>query len=104
MQTHEKTLKQILDKKIPVRFIIEPQPEEKHLLTQIFSDLAEKNNFQYKTTKQIPTCLGLYDDKEVTIIAATKTSTYEGPVYWSNNLSLITVGRAYFETLWKTTK
>lgn len=104
MQTHEKALKKILENKIPARFIIEEPIEGENCVAKTLADFAENGNFQFKTTKQIPTCLGIYDDKEVTIIAATKTPTYEGPVYWSNNLSLITIGKAYFETLWSNLK
>jgi sugar-specific transcriptional regulator TrmB len=103
LETHEKTLKKILKRKIPVRFIVEEPVEGKCLVTQTLAEFEKQLSFQCKTLPKILTCLGIYDDGEITIIAATRTPTYEGPVYWSNNLSLVEVGKAYFETLWNST-
>jgi sugar-specific transcriptional regulator TrmB len=48
------------------------------------------------------TILGIYDKREVFIIADPKKSLFDSPALWSNNESLTSLVQDYFEILWLT--
>jgi hypothetical protein len=48
------------------------------------------------------TVIGIYDKKEVFIVIDPKEGLFDSPALWSNNQSLITVVKDYFEILWLT--
>ena len=48
------------------------------------------------------TVIGIYDKREVFIVIDPKEGLFDSPALWSNNQSLITVVKDYFEILWLT--
>jgi len=99
LTTHGNSIKRLLERGISTRFIVEITEEEQR---RDFAELfLEYSNFRLKVTEtKIPSCIGLYDDREITIIAMPRTMAYGSMVYWSNNPAIIGLGRAYFEALW----
>jgi len=105
IQTHQKIIEQLLEREISVRFIVEAKEDSDcKQVAKILELLTKKKAFQYKTAPDIKACLALYDDTQITISSQPKTPAYKSEVYWSANPSLIELGRAYFEALWKPKK
>ncbi len=46
------------------------------------------------------TVTGIYDDREVFIVLNPKEGLFDSPALWSNNKSLVTAIKEYFELLW----
>jgi len=90
-------------KNVKVRFIIE-RPMESKTAKQLIRFCREKPFCQLRFIPHYPkTIFGVYDKKEVFIIAKSKTDLPGSPALWSNNPSLIDLVEDYFEKLWLTT-
>jgi hypothetical protein len=89
-------------KNVKSRFIIE-SPLESITAKQLIQFCREKPFCQIKFIRHCPgTVLGIYDKKEVFIIANPKTDLPSSPALWSNNPSLIALSEDHFEILWLT--
>jgi HTH-type transcriptional regulator, sugar sensing transcriptional regulator len=104
LNTHEKLLKNLLAKGISINFIVEVVKDDNG---NNFGEeqLLSYPNFTLKITNtESPVCLGLFDNRAITIVVLPKTAAYGSPVYWSNNPAIIEMGQAYFENLWDRSK
>jgi len=89
-------------KNLKVRFIIE-SPLESKTAEQLIRFCREKPSCQIRFIPNHPrTVLGIYDSKEIFIIAFSKTDLPGSPALWSKNPSLIALADDYFEKLWLT--
>jgi sugar-specific transcriptional regulator TrmB len=89
-------------KNVKIRFIIE-SPLESKTAKQLILYCRAKPFSQLRFVPDHPkTVFGIYDKKEVFIIAKSKTDLPGSPALWSNNPSLIALAKDYFETLWLT--
>jgi len=89
-------------KNMKIRFIIE-KPLESKTAKQLLQFCRAKPFCQLRFIPHYPkTIFGLYDKKEVFIIADSKTDLPGSPALWSNNPSLIDLVQDHFEILWLT--
>jgi hypothetical protein len=89
-------------KNVKIRFIIE-SPLESKTAKQLIQFCRENPFCQIKFISHCPTTvLGIYDKKEVFLIASPKTDLPGSPALWSNNPSLIALVNDHFEILWLT--
>lgn len=89
-------------KNVKFRFILE-NPGEKTAIKYAMSFCEKSSACQIKFIPAHPkTVLGIYDEKEVFISAEPKKDLADSPALWSNNPSLISLVKDYFEILWLT--
>ena len=89
-------------KNVKIRFIIE-SPSESKTEKQLIQFCREKPSCQTRFTPHYPKAtFGIYDKKEIYLIAKSKTDLPGSPALWSNNQSLISAMEDYFEILWLT--
>jgi sugar-specific transcriptional regulator TrmB len=89
-------------KNVKIRFIIE-SPLESETAKQLIQFCKEKPSSQTRFTPHYPKAtFGIYDKKEIYLIAKSKTNLPGSPALWSNNQNLISVVQDYFEILWLT--
>ena len=89
-------------KSVKIRFIIE-SPLESKTAKQLIQFCKEKPSSQTRFTPHCPKAtFGIYDKKEIYLIAKSKTDLPGSPALWSNNQNLISVAQDYFEILWLT--
>jgi sugar-specific transcriptional regulator TrmB len=89
-------------KNVKIRFIIE-SPLESKTSKQLIQFCIEKPSSQTRFTPHYPKAtFGIYDKKEIYLIAKSKTDLPGSPALWSNNQSLISAMEDYFEILWLT--
>ena len=89
-------------KNVKIRFIIE-SPSESKTAKQLIQFCEEKPSCQTRFTPHYPKAtFGIYDKKEIYLIAKSKTDLPGSPALWSNNQSLISAMEDYFEILWLT--
>jgi sugar-specific transcriptional regulator TrmB len=89
-------------KNVKVRFIIE-SPLKSKTAKQLIQFCKKKPSCEMKFIPHYPeTVFGIYDKKELFIIAFSKTDLPGSPALWSNNSSLIALAEDYFEKLWVT--
>jgi sugar-specific transcriptional regulator TrmB len=98
------TCEKAWDRGVKFRMIIE-KPEKSINTDQIF-EFCRKSPFC--SIRFLPghpkTVLGVYDQREAFIIVNPKEGLFDSPALWSNNQSLITIVKEYFEMLWTTAK
>jgi len=98
---HYEDLEKALSNGVAGSFIIEVSDQNIDVAS-LLGKLRQHSNLKFKTTcAETPTLLGLYDNKEIAIAIDKKTKFAETPIYWSNDPTIIAMGKAYFETLWK---
>lgn len=89
-------------KNVKVRFIVEG-PLASITGEHLVKFCREKPSCQVRFIPDYPkTVFGIYDDKEVFVIALSKTDLPGSAALWSNNPSLIGLARDQFESLWLT--
>ena len=89
-------------KNVKIRFIIE-SPLESKTAKQLIQFCKEKPSSQTRFTPHCPKAtFGIYDKKEIYLIAKSKTDLPGSSALWSNNQNLISVAQDYFEILWLT--
>jgi sugar-specific transcriptional regulator TrmB len=89
-------------KNVKIRFIIE-SPLEGKTEKQLIQFCREKPCCQVRFTPHYPKAtFGIYDKKEIYLIAKSKTDLPGSPALWSDNQSLISAMEDYFEMLWLT--
>jgi sugar-specific transcriptional regulator TrmB len=89
-------------KNVKIRFIIESPPESK-TEKQLIQFCREKPCCQVRFSSHYPKAtFGIYDKKEIYLIAKSKTDLPGSPALWSNNQNLISAMEDYFEILWLT--
>jgi hypothetical protein len=89
-------------KNVKFRFILE-NPGGKTAIKYAMSFCEKSSACQIKFIPAHPkTVLGIYDEKEVFISAEPKKDLADSPALWSNNPSLISLVKDYFEILWLT--
>ena len=89
-----------------VKFRILVEKPEKGINTEQIFEFCRKSPFC--NIRFLPghpkTVLGVYDQREAFIIVNPKEGLFDSPALWSNNQSLITIVKDYFEMLWTTAK
>lgn len=89
-------------KNVKIRFIIE-SPLKSKTAKQLIQFCRAKPFSQLRFIPHYPkTVFGIYDKKEIFIIAKSKTDLPASPALWSNNPSLIALAEDHFEVLWLT--
>jgi sugar-specific transcriptional regulator TrmB len=89
-------------RKVKFRFILE-NPNEKAAINYAKSFCKKSPACHIKFIPTHPkTVFGIYDEREVFIIAEPKKDLTESPALWTNNPSLISLIKDYFEILWLT--
>jgi sugar-specific transcriptional regulator TrmB len=88
-------------KNVKIRFIIE-SPLESKTSKQLIQFCKEKPSCQTRFSPHPKATFGIYDKKEIYLIAKSKTDLPGSPALWSNNQSLISAMEDYFEILWLT--
>ena len=89
-------------KNLKVRYIIE-SPLESKTAEQLVRFCREKPSCQIRFVPHYPkTIFGIYDKKELFIIAKSKTDLPGSPALWSDNQSLISGFQDCFERRWLT--
>jgi sugar-specific transcriptional regulator TrmB len=102
VSTFAESVESAWTKNVKVRFIVE-SPLESKTAKQLVQFCREKPSCQVKFIRHCPTIvLGIYDKKEVYIIANPKTDLPGSPALWSNNPSLVALAEDHFEILWLT--
>ena len=89
-------------KSVKIRFIIE-SPLESKTAKQLTQFCRKKPSCQTRFAPHYPKAtFGIYDKKEIYLIAKSKTDLPGSSALWSNNQNLISVAQDYFEILWLT--
>jgi sugar-specific transcriptional regulator TrmB len=89
-------------KNVKIRFIIESPPESK-TEKQLIQFCREKPSTQVRFISHYPKAtFGIYDKKEIYLIAKSKTGLPGSPALCSNNQRLTSAMEDYFEILWLT--
>jgi hypothetical protein len=102
VSTFAESMESAWAKTVKTRFIIE-SPSESKTAKQLVRFCSEKPSCQVKFVRHYPTIvLGIYDKKEVFIIANPKTDLPGSPALWSTNPSLTALAEDHFEILWLT--
>jgi len=92
-------------KKVKIRFLIGGEISNTETAKQLIQFCKEKPFCQMRFISGYPeTIFGIYDKKEIFVVAKLKTDLHESPGLWSCNDSLIGMARQYFEMLWLTAK
>jgi sugar-specific transcriptional regulator TrmB len=87
-------------KNVKCRFIIQNHLKSK-TAEQLVQFCREKPCCQIRFIHNQPkTIFGIYDKKEISVIAFSKTDLPDSPSLWSKNSSLIALGQECFERLW----
>jgi sugar-specific transcriptional regulator TrmB len=96
------SIKSALNKNVKVRFVVENPGK------------AKSANYAFQFCRKSPTCqtkfipnrpqtvLGIYDEKELFVIANPQKDLYGSPALWTNNQSLISLVQDFFDILWIT--
>jgi sugar-specific transcriptional regulator TrmB len=96
--THDELFQQLLTKNITARFIVAGNGKA----AQALKSLQQFQNLKIKfILDEIPACIGLYDNKEVTISYSANCAIEQAPIYWSDNPGILALGKTYFEKFWK---
>jgi sugar-specific transcriptional regulator TrmB len=95
--------KKAIAKGVKFRFIIE-NPKNLNLWAENdVLKLINKNGSEIKYVTTIPSALfTIYDKKEAIIYTSNKAGSYDTPLIWTNNISIVAIVRGYFEYLWIT--
>jgi hypothetical protein len=95
-------MKRSWKKKVKWRIILEISENQKN--SQKFIDYVK--NQPLCEIKYVPnphsTVTGIYDQKEAFIVENPKVGLSDSPALWTNNPSLISLAKDYFEILWIT--
>ena len=95
-------LKKSWQRRVRWRIIIEISPDTQIPQSQIKAfqnnPLCEIRYYPYP----VNTATGIYDQKQVFIIENPKARLSDSPALWTNNKSLISLVKDYFEILWIT--
>lgn len=98
--TFTETMEKAWKRNVEVRFIVERPPENK-TAKELIENVKKNPSVQIRFIAKHPrTVFGIYDEKEMFLIVFSKTGLPGSPALWSNNHSLIALGRERFEALW----
>ena len=95
-----------IDRGVKFRLIIETPkklklPIEHHEALRIL----ENNGSSLKFAEINPlNIISIYDNKEVLILMSEQVDSYDPPLLWSNNASIVSLANNYFENLWGNAK
>ena len=102
ISTYHHLIKEVLNRDVQIRALIK-KPEKNSEIPTIIEKV--QNKIKIKTAPTLPpTCIALYDKKEVFIATSPTTDLAETPAYWSNNPVIIEMAQTYFDTLWANPK
>ena len=97
-------LEKAIRRNVSIRIITE-RSEEEQLLMDSAQSLIKEACFEIRyATTPIATCFGINDEQEILVSTSTETGPLESPALWSNNSSLIELGKKCFEQTWKISK
>jgi hypothetical protein len=102
--TFDESIELAWRKNVKTRFIIERSLKSK-TEKQIIQFCREKPFCQLRFIPHHPeTVFGIYDKKELFVVAMSKTDLPGSSALWSKNPSLISLAQNYFEILWLASK
>ena len=100
--TRKFRLKETMKRGVKLRYIIE-KPEDEKSLRNILGVFNDEPFFKVKYLLCVPQVhVGLFDNKEVFVNTSITGGLTETPLLWTNNPSLISLVRDYFEIAWLT--
>ncbi len=83
-----------------MRFVISSVSNEYPLRS--INELPKSSRLKIRfISDEMPTCVGIYDKKEVLIIAPVKAEFAQLPVYWSNIPCIVGLCRTYLGAYWR---
>lgn len=90
-----------VDRGVKYRLIIEnPKKIDLTLKSETFNMLI-KNGAEIKyITKKPPAIVSIYDNKEALIYTVDNPGLFDAPLIWTNNNSIVSIVKGYFENLW----
>ena len=98
--TFTENIEKAWKRNVEVRFIVE-RPQKNKTAKQLIENIKKNPSVQIRFISKHPkTVFGIYDEKEMFLIVFSKTGLPGSPALWSNNQSLIALGRERFDTLW----
>ncbi len=98
------SLDKTVAKNVEMRFVVEAPPKSK-TTEDLIEFCRKKYNFQIRFIRGQPkTCFGIYDRKEIIIVAISKSGFKGSPALWSNSSALVALGLDHFEELWRKAK
>jgi sugar-specific transcriptional regulator TrmB len=98
-QTHGRFIRDVLGRGVLVRLLISGNGEARS--AGLSEGLLNFENFNVKfTEKDMPACVGIFDEREAMMSTVVCTGFARSPIYWSNNPSMVAVCMAYFEKFW----
>ncbi|MFB3889949.1 MAG: TrmB family transcriptional regulator [Candidatus Bathyarchaeia archaeon] len=97
---HPNLIDEMSTKKVDVRLIIACNSQDNHVET--FEEIQKSGKARIKlTSNEIPTCAGVWDNKEAVISTSTQTAFAQSPAYWTNDPCIVALCQAYFERQWE---
>jgi sugar-specific transcriptional regulator TrmB len=98
------SLEKAVAKKVEMLFILEEPPKSK-TTEDLIEFSRRKYNFQIRFVPDQPkTYFAIYDQKEIMLIAISKSGFKSSPALWSNSSALVALGLDHFEELWRKAK
>lgn len=89
---------------VKIRFIIEKPPKSK-TTNELIEFCRKYPCLQIRfITNELNTIFAVYDQKEIIIVATSRTDFLDSPALWSNSESLVSLGLDHFEELWSRAK
>jgi hypothetical protein len=96
--------KEALQRGVSVRFITE-KPKDVNSICEDYMDMKQLGFYRIRyVLDSLRAVITIYDQKEVIITTSPGASMGEGSILWTNNISIISVMKEYFETLWAKAK
>jgi sugar-specific transcriptional regulator TrmB len=93
-------LQKLLARGVTIRSIVE-NPNQQTYSSKAFQRLQKNPNFKVKFVHgTVPTCMGIYDGREVRFSTAKKINIYDSAAYWSDNHVFISLAKSCFERIW----
>ena len=87
-----------------IRLILD-EPEPGYLIPEAMHNLMHQPAFTLRCTPTFPKAqLGVFDNKLATFFVSSSNQLAEAPCYFTENPSLVSVFKEYFEMLWLTSK
>lgn len=97
-------LQRAKQRNVECRFVVDLSYEDESKIEQI-SFTKMNDTFKIKFVfEPLHTVTGIYDMKDIFIIENPTAQLKQSSALWSNNSSLISLGKEYFERLWLTAK
>ncbi len=95
--------KRMVRKGVKFRIIVEIPTKMRILKEQQEAlEILRENSSTLKYIKHVPSVImSIYDNKQVLLSMSEKAGPYDTPLLWSNNPSILSMAKVYFENLWQ---